>query len=782
MKLFRIMNNEKNIAFEKVKASMSLRIPQLEALQKFHEVLNEAELSLKDLSASEIASLFQSKYPNWAFDHNTTEFTIHMATGVGKTRLIGAIIAYLYLSKESTNFMIVSSRTEIIRKFISSCNGEKDYLFVDTSFIDYPQLYTSESDVREITQSGLFDNGPKIWIISPQSLTANNARMKFKSQFDICSPVEYLQSLDDLVIFFDESHHLGLDSEVDSVWRSELNALDPKIIIGTTASVSDNQNNVIYSYDLKRCLNEHLYTKYVRMLPDKKSDSITEEQYDQITLRFALQRLETKQKYIDDYCKLNNINKKIKATMLVACENISHAEAITQWLKHYLEDDSSVLLVHSRLNEQEFLPKLKSLEDPISPVKVVVNVMMLNEGWDVSNLYVIAPLRSMSSTTLVTQIMGRGLRLPFGKQVNDEEVDTLDVLCFGHETMQDIVTRLTKEGFGANNQKGITVVPGVDPKKPEKDFIPKKKIFLNVIGSETELRIPQYIMRKDPLPVEAVSIPPIKEQEVHYFLINDPTTIKRLGENVEFKRSEFIGMVTTEVIKQCAYLKYRTHFQKVKILIENFLRASGFNDERIKLDPGRVIGHVKKNLDKLDKQQKIKYEHLDNDIVIDLTSIQINVPESYEHPFDKSMSVTMWDNKTHKGIPFGGWIRCSYEAVPFDTANEYRIARIIDLSEDVKSWFRNLPGIITLLTPVGKYSPDFAIFLNLEDKNILLELKDDDRFGNEDQDATIKANAAIEWCKAQSIASGKPWVYWLLLDSDAEDCETFEDIKNCAEL
>jgi type III restriction enzyme len=110
--------------------------------------------------------------------------------------------------------------------------------------------------------------------------------------------------------------------------------------------------------------------------------------------------------------------------MLVACEDINHAKTTTKWLQNYLENKNAVLLVHSGLNENEFVPKLKSIEDPNSPVKVVVNVMMLNEGWDVSNIYVIAPLRSMASTTLVTQIMGRGLRLPFGHQVDDEEVDT----------------------------------------------------------------------------------------------------------------------------------------------------------------------------------------------------------------------------------------------------------------------------------------------------------------------------------------------------------------------
>lgn len=776
------MKTKKDIALEKIKAAMSLRTPQLEALEKLHEVFRKTEIPLKDLTAEDISALFKEDYNDWDFEHAATEFTVHMATGVGKTRLIGAIIAYFFLSEEARNFMIVSSRTEIIRKFISACRGDgKDYLFVDPSIVDNPIIFNSESNVSLIEQSRLFDTGPRIWIISPQSLTAKNARMKFKGQFDNCSPVDYLKSLDDLVIFFDESHHLGLNAEEDSVWRAELNALEPKIIIGTTASVAEHQNNIIYSYPLTRCLNEHLYTKYVRMMPDKKSDLISDEQYDQLTLRFAIQRLETKQKYIDDFCHINEINKKIKATMLVACENITHANDTTRWLQQYLGDENAVLLVHSQLNENDYLQKLKSIEDPTTPTKIVVNVMMLNEGWDVSNIYVITPLRSMSSTTLVTQIMGRGLRLPFGKQVNDDEVDTLDVLCFGHETMQDIVSRLTQEGFGTNNNQGITVVQNVNPRKPDTDFIPKKKIFLNVIGEEKEFNIPQFKMNKERLPLESISIPPLKKQDVHYFLINDPTTVKKLGHSVQFKRNEFIGMVTTEILKQCSYLKFSSDFIKVKNLVENFLMASHFTEEIIMLDPSRVVGHIKENLDQLNKQQKVTYEQLKENKIIDLTSIQINVPESYEHPFSKGMSEKLWDNKVHKGIPFGGWSRCCYEAIPFDTKNEYHIARIIDISEEVKSWFRNLPGIITLITPAGNYSPDFAIFLNLDDRNILLEIKDDDRFGSENQDATIKANAAKEWCKAQSVASGKPWEYWLLLDSDAEDCQTFEDIQNCVE-
>ena len=261
------MSNNKTLALERVISSMRLRVPQQEAMERFHETINKAELPLSDMSMEEVSQLFKKEYPDWVFDHQSPEFTFHLATGVGKTRLIGAIMAYLFMAKESKNFVIVSPRSEIIRKFLAVCGGVKDYIFVDPSLVDYPNVFQQTSSVVDFDQNVMFAAGPRIWVLSPQSLTANNARMKFKGQFDTCSPVEYLQELNDLVIFFDESHHLGLDAEEDSVWRAELNALNPKMIIGTTASVTENQNNIIYSYPLNRCLNEHKYTKFVRMMP-----------------------------------------------------------------------------------------------------------------------------------------------------------------------------------------------------------------------------------------------------------------------------------------------------------------------------------------------------------------------------------------------------------------------------------------------------------------------------------------------------------------------------------
>ena len=49
----------------------------------------------------------------------------------------------------------------------------------------------------------------------------------------------------------------------------------------------------------------------------------------------------------------------------------------------------AILIVHSK-SPDEALAALETVEDPASPVRVIVSVGMLKEGWDVKNVYVIA--------------------------------------------------------------------------------------------------------------------------------------------------------------------------------------------------------------------------------------------------------------------------------------------------------------------------------------------------------------------------------------------------------
>ena len=77
------------------------------------------------------------------------------------------------------------------------------------------------------------------------------------------------------------------------------------------------------------------------------------------------------------------------------------------------------------------------MEQNDNPVEIVIHVNMLKEGWDVTNLYTIIPLRAANARTLIEQSIGRGLRLPYGKRTGVAAVDRLNIVA--HDRFQEIV-------------------------------------------------------------------------------------------------------------------------------------------------------------------------------------------------------------------------------------------------------------------------------------------------------------------------------------------------------
>ena len=91
------------------------------------------------------------------------------------------------------------------------------------------------------------------------------------------------------------------------------------------------------------------------------------------------------------------------------------------------------------------MQQLLSVEDPDNPTEIVIHVNMLKEGWDVTNLYTIVPLRAANSRTLVEQSIGRGLRLPYGKRTGVAAVDRLTIVS--HDRFQEIIDEANKPGL-----------------------------------------------------------------------------------------------------------------------------------------------------------------------------------------------------------------------------------------------------------------------------------------------------------------------------------------------
>ena len=108
--------------------------------------------------------------------------------------------------------------------------------------------------------------------------------------------------------------------------------------------------------------------------------------------------------------------------------------------------------MHSALTGQEneeAMARLVALETG-TRTEIVIHVNKLKEGWDVTNLYTIVPLRASASEILTEQTLGRGLRLAYGARVAKGEfeefaaVDRLTVIA--HDRFDEVIRRVKEPG------------------------------------------------------------------------------------------------------------------------------------------------------------------------------------------------------------------------------------------------------------------------------------------------------------------------------------------------
>ena len=111
-----------------------------------------------------------------------------------------------------------------------------------------------------------------------------------------------------------------------------------------------------------------------------------------------------------------------KPVMMVLCEDTKVADRTAEHFAKLTDenglyyDQSKVLVLHSDLKDKE-LEKARKALDRIDidddPLRVVISVLMLREGFDKDNICVTVVLRATEADLLLEQIVGRGLRLMF---------------------------------------------------------------------------------------------------------------------------------------------------------------------------------------------------------------------------------------------------------------------------------------------------------------------------------------------------------------------------------
>jgi type III restriction enzyme len=134
----------------------------------------------------------------------------------------------------------------------------------------------------------------------------------------------------------------------------------------------------------------------------------------------------------------------VKPFLLVIARDTTHASQLLQLIQSegFFEGrykDKVIQVDSSRTGAEEevMIERLLKVEHTEEPTEIVIHVNMLKEGWDVTNLYTIVPLRAANARTLIEQSIGRGLRLPYGRRTGVTSVDRLNIVA--HDKFQEII-------------------------------------------------------------------------------------------------------------------------------------------------------------------------------------------------------------------------------------------------------------------------------------------------------------------------------------------------------
>jgi type III restriction enzyme len=436
---------------------LSLRQPQRDSLEILDKVCELLPLS-KDTDTAQALQAIQSAFPSvTSFEREFASLCFALATGVGKTRLMGAFIAYLNQAWGIRHFFVLAPNLTIYNKLRDDFTaGTPKYVFQGLSdfALHPPEIITGDNyeSGRGIRAADLFgESGIHINIFNISKINAEvrggaSPRIKRLSEYIGESYFDYLSKLDDLVILMDESHRyrgkagMRAINELKPILGLELTAT-PQIEMGSKTA---DFKNVIYSYPLASALKDGFVKEpAVATRENFRAENYDEAGLETIKLQDGIRVHEHTKVQLDIYARETG-RPLVKPFMLVVAKDTTHAEDLLKKIEDagFFEGryKGRVITVHSNQSgeeKDETVQQLLSVEDPANPTEIVIHVNMLKEGWDVTNLYTIVPLRAANSKTLVEQSIGRGLRLPYGKRTGVADVDRLTIVS--HDRFQEIV-------------------------------------------------------------------------------------------------------------------------------------------------------------------------------------------------------------------------------------------------------------------------------------------------------------------------------------------------------
>lgn len=338
-----------------------------------------------------------------------------------------------------------------------------------------------------------------------------------------------------------------------------INELKPVLGLELTATpfVETNRGpspfkNVIFDYPLGRAMADG-FVKEPAVVTRKNFNpaGMSVEQIERLKLEDGVRLHESVKVELETYAR-ETMNPIVKPFLLVIARDTTHASQLMQLIQsegffegRYAERVIQVDSSKTGAEEDEMVERLLRVELTSEPTEIVIHVNMLKEGWDVTNLYTIVPLRAANARTLIEQSIGRGLRLPYGKRTGVTAVDRLNIVA--HDRFQEIVEEANNPNSTIRlqqvilnpdqlQQKTVTIVSqpqlaaklGLQPEHPTATTYESEHNRASPVFGPEEQRIAQItydvIRRFESQPEKLPSVSCLQEPDVQAAVLREVAT------------------------------------------------------------------------------------------------------------------------------------------------------------------------------------------------------------------------------------------------------------------
>lgn len=703
------------------------------------------------------------------------KYAFKMATGSGKTLVMALAIVWSYFNavrekrKDFTkNFILIAPNLIVLDRLLGDSKNPE--FFEGAIFKKYPLIPSEwkpqfQLDVigpdehRESTKRGTLyllnwqkfverENG------QPDNPVQSLLGKKPKSEIETSQQhlKERLQKFENVMVLNDEAHHVW-DEEL--VWNKaieELNNTGSVLCqLDFSATPKDQAGNLFTHIISEYTLGQAIRDQIVKQPKIGEIDNIPEIESDDASEKYRVQidaAVDKWRQYYKQFIKAGR-----KSILFVMAENTRAADQVASYLDGFPELSGKVLTIHTDRKGEVIKQDLnearkwaREIDELDNPYRAVVSVLMLREGWDVRNVKVIAPLRSLTAKAeiLPEQTLGRGLRRMYPDYLN--WIDEL--LVIEHPAFREII----KEALEEQEVEVEFVSISTPEKLPKIIKVEDDKKQFEIVVPVTKGGITRTMKQLAELKVEDLPSPLFhyKDLKARDIILRKRDLLTKQIEEEEILSMPFADRpdiyISAMAKKIEKYSRVPGHFDQIVSVTKRYIQNNLFD---------KKVSFTLEDLKKLNNPQvRVRLIEVFVDRINDLTA------ES------EDIAITDDELKASDITPFP-WTGEVYEArktvlnlTPVSNKLEEKFARIIDNDDEVAAFIRNddrtLGFRITYIDQDGfvkNYVPDFVL-RTIDDTFWVIETK-----GQEDVVVKLKDKRAEQWTKEVSKLTGKDWKY-----------------------